>query len=37
MRTANLLPVVKKAYTFFSSFPAGVLLGVNPLKGYVGQ
>ena len=37
MRTAHLLPVVKKEYTFFSSFPAGVMLGVNTLKGYVGQ
>ena len=37
MRTARLLPVVKKEYTFFSSFPAGVILGVNTLKGYVGQ
>ena len=37
MRTARLLPVVKKEYTFFSSFPAGVMLGVNTLKGYVGQ
>lgn len=37
MRTSRLLPVVKKDYTFFSSFPAGVTLGVNTLKGYVGQ
>ena len=37
MRTARLLPIVKKEYTFFSSFPAGVMLGVNTLKGYVGQ
>ena len=36
-RTAQLLPVVKKEYSFFASFPAGVTLGVNTLKGYVGQ
>ena len=33
----KLLPVVKKEYTFFSSFPAGVALGVKTLKGYVGN
>lgn len=37
MRTARLLPIVKKEYSFFSSFPAGVTLGVNTLKGYVNQ
>ena len=37
MRTARLLPIVKKEYSFFSSFPAGVTLGVKTLKGYVGQ
>lgn len=39
VRTAadRLLPVVKVEYGFFSSFPAGVALGVNTLKGYVGQ
>lgn len=37
MRTARLLPVVQKEYSFFSSFPAGVALGINTLKGYVGQ
>ena len=37
MRTARLLPVVQKEYSFFASFPAGVALGVNTLKGYVGQ
>lgn len=37
LRADRLLPVVKKEYTFFSSFPAGVALGVNTLKGYVGQ
>lgn len=37
MQTAKLLPVVKKEYSFFASIPAGVTLGVNTLKGYVGQ
>lgn len=36
-RTSKLLPVVKKEYSFVSSFPAGIALGVNTLKGYVGQ
>ncbi len=31
------LPIVRKEYNFFSSFPAGVTLGVNTLKGYVSQ
>ena len=31
MRTARLLPVVQKEYSFFSSFPAGVALGINTL------
>lgn len=35
--TEKLLPVVKKKYTFFSSFPAGITLGVNTLKGYIGN
>lgn len=35
--TAKLLPVVKNEYGFFASFPAGAALGVNTLKGYVGQ
>lgn len=35
--TDQLLPVVRKEYSFFSSFPAGVALGVKTLKGYVGQ
>ncbi len=34
---AKLLPVVRTEYNFFSSFPAGIALGVNTLKGYVGQ
>lgn len=33
----QLLPVVKTKYSFFASIPAGVELGVNTLKGYVGQ
>lgn len=37
MQTDRLLPVVKKEYGFFASIPAGVTLGVNTLKGYVGQ
>ena len=35
--TDKLLPVVRKEYSFLSSFPAGVSLGVKTLKGYVGQ
>jgi regulator of sigma E protease len=31
------LPVVKMKYGFFESFPAGIALGVNTLKGYVGD
>lgn len=34
-QTNRLLPVVKKEYNFFSSFPAGAALGVKTLKGYV--
>lgn len=33
----RLFPVVKKQYNFFTSFPAGIVLGVNTLKGYVSQ
>lgn len=33
----RLLPVVKREYGFFESFPAGVQLGVKTLKGYVGN
>ena len=36
-QTDRLLPVVQKDYGFFASFPAGVKLGVETLKGYVGQ
>ena len=35
--TAKLLPMVKIDYGFFASFPAGITLGVNTLKGYVNQ
>lgn len=31
------LPIVKVNYGFFESFPAGITLGVNTLKGYVGD
>ncbi|KAA6349865.1 putative zinc metalloprotease [termite gut metagenome] len=31
----KLLPVVQVHYGFFESFPTGILLGVNTLKGYV--
>lgn len=34
---AKLMPVVRKEYGFLEAFPAGVSLGVNTLKGYVGQ
>lgn len=37
LQTSRLLPVVEKEYPFFSAIPAGVTLGVNTLKGYVGQ
>lgn len=36
-QTSKLLPIVRKEYSFFSSFPAGIALGVNTLKGYVSQ
>lgn len=36
-QTDRLLPVVRKEYNFFTAFPAGAVLGVNTLKGYVGQ
>lgn len=35
--TSKLLPIVKKEYGFFASFPAGIKLGVNTLAGYVNQ
>ncbi len=33
----RLLPMVKVDYTFLSSFPAGISLGVKTLNGYVGN
>lgn len=33
----RLMPVVRKDYGFLEAFPAGITLGVNTLKGYVGQ
>lgn len=33
----RIYPTVTKTYNFFASFPAGVGLGVNTLKGYVGD
>lgn len=33
----RLFPVVNKEYSFLASYPAGIALGVNTLKGYVGQ
>ncbi len=33
----RLLPMVKIDYTFLSSFPAGISLGVKTLNGYVGN
>lgn len=34
---SKLLPEVHISYGFFESFPAGIALGVNTLKGYVGD
>ncbi|MDR1499883.1 MAG: RIP metalloprotease RseP [Tannerellaceae bacterium] len=33
----HFYPTVTRTYSFFGSFPAGVGLGVNTLKGYVGD
>jgi regulator of sigma E protease len=33
----RIYPTVKQRYSFFGSFPAGIRLGVNTLKGYVGD
>jgi regulator of sigma E protease len=33
----RIYPTVTQTYGFFASFPAGVRLGVNTLKGYVGD
>lgn len=35
MSATELYPTVTRTYGFFESFPAGVMLGVNTLKGYV--
>lgn len=35
MSTTDLYPTVTRTYGFFESFPAGVRLGINTLKGYV--
>ena len=34
---SELYPTVSVSYNFFSSFPAGVSLGVNTLTGYIGD
>ncbi len=36
-QTDKLLPIVKKGYGFFDSFPAGISLGVKTLNGYIGN
>ena len=35
MAPTDLYPTVTRSYGFFESFPAGIRLGVNTLKGYV--
>lgn len=35
MNTTDLYPTVTRTYGFLESFPAGVRLGINTLKGYV--
>lgn len=35
MSKTDLYPMVTRTYGFFESFPAGVRLGINTLKGYV--
>ena len=37
MVASKLLPIINTEYGFFASFPAGITLGVNTLKGYVNQ
>ena len=34
---SRYMPVIEVSYGFFESFPAGITLGVNTLKGYVGD
>lgn len=35
MLPQDLYPTVTRSYGFFESFPAGVMLGINTLKGYI--
>ena len=35
MAPTDLYPTVTRHYNFFQSFPSGIMLGVNTLKGYV--
>jgi regulator of sigma E protease len=35
MRSSDIYPTVTRTYGFFESFPAGAMLGVNTLKGYI--
>lgn len=37
MVNPDVMPTIRKEYGFFEAFPAGIALGVNTLKGYVGQ
>lgn len=37
MVNPDVMPTIRKEYGFFEAFPAGITLGVNTLKGYVGQ
>ena len=37
MSKTDLYPTVTRTYGFFESFPAGVRLGINTLKGYVNE
>ena len=37
MVNPDVMPTIRKEYGFFGAFPAGITLGVNTLKGYVGQ
>ncbi len=37
MVNPDVMPTIRKEYGFFEAFPAGISLGVNTLKGYVGQ
>ena len=35
MSSSDISPTVTRTYVFFESFPAGAMLGVNTLKGYI--